>query len=119
MTPCSSDFVLDAAFGDALDPEAQRALDQHLVECPRCQSRRQLLASQRAQFLRGAPEAGYRARSALRERSSARPRSWWWSLRFALMVGLGALWLVLGLRATWHSRARANIGQPATSVVGR
>jgi hypothetical protein len=119
MTPCSSDFVLDAAFGDALDPEAQRALDEHLLECSRCSSRRQLLAGQRAQFLRAAQPAGLGARSALRERSYARPRGRWRSLRVVLMVGLGALWLVVGLRATQQSRAHARHDQPAARGVSR
>jgi hypothetical protein len=119
MTPCSSDFVLDAAFGDALDPEAQRALDQHLLECSRCSSRRQLLAGQRAQFLSAAQPPRHGARSALREPLSARPRGRWRSLRVVMMVGLGALWLVVGLRATQQSRARARHEQPAGRVVTR
>jgi anti-sigma factor RsiW len=55
-TECPSEFVLDAAYGDALDPSARRALEEHLRECPACASRRQLLARQRNQFLRRIPE---------------------------------------------------------------
>ena len=108
MTPCSSDFVLDAAFGDALEPAAQRALDEHLRECARCSSRRQLLASQREEFL-GKRE--FRPRS---ERSSGRPPASGFSLRMTALIGLGVLWLAIWLRDARQSHADTALAPSAS-----
>jgi hypothetical protein len=96
MTPCSSDFVLDAAYGDALDPASQRALDEHLRECPRCARRRQLLAQQREEFL-GKRE--FRLRRPMRERSSPLPPTRRFSLRMAALLALGVLWFAIWISA--------------------
>jgi hypothetical protein len=98
MTPCSSDFVLDAAYGDALDPASQRALEEHLRECARCSSRRQLLAQQREQFLGRREFRGTRAR---RERASALPPHRRFSLRMAALLVLGMLWFALWYRTLY------------------
>ena len=95
MTPCSSDFVLDAAYGNALPPAAQRALDEHLRECERCASRRQLLAHQREQFL---GQRELRPRPARREH--ARPTTGQFPLRMAALIAVGLLWLAIWLRET-------------------
>jgi len=101
MSACSSDFVLDAAFGDALPPSAQRELERHLLECPRCARRRQLLASQREEFFGKHPERpSRRPRSRYAERLSRQPPTGWRpSFRAAVMLALGVLWLLLWLRA--------------------
>jgi hypothetical protein len=96
MSPCSSDFVLDAAFGDALDPASQRALDAHLLECPRCANRRQLYSQQRMQFL-GRRE--FRLRRPMRERSSPLPPTRRFSVRMGALLALGLLWFAIWLSA--------------------
>lgn len=97
MTPCSSDFVLDAACSDTLDLAARRALDEHLSECAACSSRRKQLASQREQFLSRRELGARRSRRSPTTRRARRR-----SLSAVAMVVLGALWMALW----WHRVAR-------------
>jgi anti-sigma factor RsiW len=102
MTPCPSDFFLDAVSVHSLEPDARRAFEQHLGECPRCYDRRQLLVDQRRTFL------GHREHrpphGTHRTRRKSRPRP----LMAAVMMALGVLWFAL-----WWTRDLRASGAPS------
>jgi anti-sigma factor RsiW len=111
-TECVSEFVLDAAYGDALNQAQRLALEEHLLECPACSSRRQLLARQRNQFLRRAPEPrlpaprGSNMRRSRRNANTPRRRR---LLNIALLLAMLGLGFALWTRHQHDSASRSQL----------